>query len=106
MYARAGLGRRWRGALGLDELGELDDARHPGGVDVVDARPDAAGEVRRGDVGEDLAVHGEGLLRVEAEGRTLWNRKSDGGFPEITELKRRVRDVVAPAQRRVVIQGD
>ena len=26
----------------------------------------------------------------------LWDRRRDGGFPEITELKRRVRDVVAP----------
>ncbi|MFC0705705.1 SelT/SelW/SelH family protein [Cellulomonas uda] len=26
----------------------------------------------------------------------LWDRGRDGGFPEITELKRRVRDVVAP----------
>ena len=25
----------------------------------------------------------------------LWDRARDGGFPEITELKRRVRDVIA-----------
>lgn len=40
-----------------------------------------------------------GVFRVDAETDTrhhLWNRKTDGGFPEITELKRRVRDVVAP----------
>ena len=28
----------------------------------------------------------------------LWDRSRDGGFPEITELKRRVRDVVAPGK--------
>lgn len=33
---------------------------------------------------------------VAGEGTTIWNRKTDGGFPEIGELKRRVRDLVAP----------
>jgi selenoprotein W-related protein len=42
-----------------------------------------------------------GVFRVEVEisdGRSVsvWNRKRDGGFPEIGELKRRVRDQVAP----------
>ena len=42
-----------------------------------------------------------GVFRVEVEtaggGTTpVWNRKRDGGFPEITDLKRRVRDLVAP----------
>ena len=41
-----------------------------------------------------------GMFRVDvtvagAE-TSVWNRKRDGGFPEITELKRRVRDLVAP----------
>jgi hypothetical protein len=26
----------------------------------------------------------------------LWDRKIDGGFPEVKELKRRVRDVIQP----------
>ncbi|KAH6610726.1 seleno domain [Trichoderma cornu-damae] len=29
---------------------------------------------------------------------TLWDRKTDGGFPETKELKRRVRDVIDPAR--------
>lgn len=33
-------------------------------------------------------------IRIGAE--TIWSRASDGGFPEIAELKRRVRDKVAP----------
>jgi selenoprotein W-related protein len=37
-----------------------------------------------------------GVFRVEVDGQAVWNRKRDGGFPEITELKRRVRDLVAP----------
>lgn len=37
-----------------------------------------------------------GMFRVEVAGRAVWNRKTDGGFPDVAELKRRVRDVVAP----------
>lgn len=37
-----------------------------------------------------------GMFRVDAGGRPIWNRKRDGGFPEIGELKRRVRDAVCP----------
>ncbi len=42
-----------------------------------------------------------GVFSVEvdtAEGGavSVWSRKRDGGFPEIGELKRRVRDLVAP----------
>jgi selenoprotein W-related protein len=43
-----------------------------------------------------------GVFRVQVfasdDGRpvTVWNRKRDGGFPDIAELKRRVRDHVAP----------
>ncbi|KAK4114168.1 hypothetical protein N656DRAFT_678138, partial [Canariomyces notabilis] len=28
----------------------------------------------------------------------LWDRKTDGGFPETKELKRRVRDVIQPGR--------
>ncbi|WP_129338521.1 SelT/SelW/SelH family protein [Cellulomonas endophytica] len=37
-----------------------------------------------------------GVFRVDVDGTAVWNRKRDGGFPEVTELKRRVRDLVAP----------
>ncbi len=43
-----------------------------------------------------------GVFRVDvvtADGESsVWNRKRDGGFPEIGELKRRVRDLVAPGK--------
>ncbi|KAL7950450.1 Rdx family domain-containing protein [Trichoderma barbatum] len=32
------------------------------------------------------------------ESTVLWDRKTDGGFPETKELKRRVRDVIDPAR--------
>lgn len=48
-------------------------------------------------LGGVLIVPADGaMFRIEVADTTLWNRKSDGGFPEIGELKRRVRDVVAP----------
>lgn len=37
-----------------------------------------------------------GVFRVDVDGTPVWNRKVDDGFPEVTELKRRVRDLVAP----------
>jgi len=43
-----------------------------------------------------LAPATGGIFRIDVDGEPVWNRKRDGGFPEITELKRRVRDLVAP----------
>ncbi len=37
-----------------------------------------------------------GVFEIHANAQQIWSRKMDGGFPEITELKRRVRDVIAP----------
>ena len=37
-----------------------------------------------------------GVFEVRVEGGTVWSRKGEGRFPEITELKQRVRDKVAP----------
>lgn len=55
------------------------------------------------EVGEvALAPATGGVFRIEvttAAGTTsVWNRKRDGGFPEITDLKRRVRDLIAPGK--------
>jgi len=37
-----------------------------------------------------------GVFEVTADGSTVWSRVADGGFPDIAELKRRVRDRIAP----------
>ncbi|ROS23020.1 SelT/SelW/SelH family protein [Cellulomonas sp. PhB150] len=37
-----------------------------------------------------------GVFVVEVDGDVIWDRSTDGGFPEITVLKRAVRDRVAP----------
>ncbi|MFC4603586.1 SelT/SelW/SelH family protein [Rhodococcus kronopolitis] len=37
-----------------------------------------------------------GVFTVTAGETTVWDRTRDGGFPDIVELKRRVRDAVVP----------
>ncbi|HAY99215.1 MAG TPA: SelT/selW/selH selenoprotein [Opitutae bacterium] len=37
-----------------------------------------------------------GTFRVSADGYLLWDRKEASGFPEMKELKQRVRDHIAP----------
>ena len=39
-----------------------------------------------------------GIFEIRANGDLVWSRADDGGFPEITELKRRVRDRIAPGK--------
>lgn len=39
-----------------------------------------------------------GVFRIAVGSETIWNRKVDGGFPEITVLKQLVRDRVAPGR--------
>lgn len=51
------------------------------------------------DLGEVALVPAKGgMFRISVDGETIWNRKVDGGFPEITVLKRLVRDRVAPGR--------
>jgi selenoprotein W-related protein len=37
-----------------------------------------------------------GVFRIAIDDETVWDRKVDGGFPEIGRLKRLVRDRIAP----------
>ena len=37
-----------------------------------------------------------GVFRISIDEQTLWDRKRDGGFPDIKQLKQLVRDQVAP----------
>jgi selenoprotein W-related protein len=37
-----------------------------------------------------------GVFEVRANGVTVWSRAAERRFPEIKELKQRVRDVIAP----------
>ncbi|GAA1070703.1 SelT/SelW/SelH family protein [Tsukamurella spumae] len=40
----------------------------------------------------------KGTFRITVDGTPVWDRAVDGGFPEITVLKQRVRDRVAPGR--------
>ncbi|MFC3532681.1 SelT/SelW/SelH family protein [Vogesella facilis] len=37
-----------------------------------------------------------GVFQISIDGELVWDRARDGGFPDIKELKQRVRDRVAP----------
>ena len=49
------------------------------------------------ELGEVALVPGSGgVFEVRLDGETIWSRAAEGGFPELPELKRRVRDRAAP----------
>ena len=51
------------------------------------------------ELGEVALVPGEGgVFQVRVGAEPVWCRTRDGGFPELAELKRRVRDRVAPGK--------
>ena len=37
-----------------------------------------------------------GIFEIRVAGNLIWERKRDNGFPDISELKRRVRDCICP----------
>jgi selenoprotein W-related protein len=39
-----------------------------------------------------------GVFEVRADGATIWSRTAEGRFPDIKELKQRVRDRIAPGK--------
>lgn len=39
-----------------------------------------------------------GLFEIQLDGARLWSRAADGGFPQAAELKRSVRDRIAPGR--------
>jgi len=45
-----------------------------------------------------LPARESGAFEVRLDGETLWSRRAAGGFPDAAELKRRVRDRIAPAR--------
>lgn len=53
----------------------------------------------QGEVGEVALIPGTGgVFEVRVDGATVWSRAGEGRFPELKELKQRVRDVVAPGR--------
>jgi selenoprotein W-related protein len=49
------------------------------------------------DLAEVALVPGTGgVFEISCDGRTIWERKRDGGFPDAARLKQLVRDVIDP----------
>jgi selenoprotein W-related protein len=49
------------------------------------------------DLGEVALIPGTGgAFEIICNEQVIWERKADGGFPDIKILKQRVRDVIAP----------
>jgi selenoprotein W-related protein len=49
------------------------------------------------EIGEVALVPGTGgVFEVRVDGATIWSRKDEGRFPEMKELKQRLRDVISP----------
>jgi selenoprotein W-related protein len=52
------------------------------------------------ELGEVALVPGiGGVFDVRVDGEVVWSRAEQGGFPELSELKRLVRDRVAPSKQ-------
>ena len=53
----------------------------------------------RDDLSEVALIPGTGgRFAIEIEGAMIWERKRDGGFPDIKTLKQRVRDCLDPTR--------
>jgi selenoprotein W-related protein len=51
------------------------------------------------ELGEVALIPGHGgVFEVRVNGQVIWSREQEGGFPEIRQLKVRVRDLVAPGK--------
>jgi selenoprotein W-related protein len=50
-----------------------------------------------GDI-DELSLHPGtgGIFEIHVNGKRIWSRKDDGGFPEIKQLKQLVRDKIDP----------
>ncbi|KAI8379666.1 selT/selW/selH seleno protein domain-containing protein [Radiomyces spectabilis] len=50
-------------------------------------------------IGEVALIPGDvGVFQVKVENEIVWDRKTEGRFPEAKELKQVVRDVIAPGK--------
>lgn len=58
-----------------------------------------AAELMDGGGGVLLRPGTGGIFEVHADGERIWSRKDDDGFPDIVELKRLVRDRIAPDRK-------
>jgi selenoprotein W-related protein len=51
------------------------------------------------DLGSVTLIPGTGgIFEIHVDGELIWERKRDGGFPDVKQLKQRVRDCIDPAR--------
>jgi selenoprotein W-related protein len=51
------------------------------------------------EIGEVALIPGTGgVFEVRVDGTTIWSRKGEGRHAELTELKQRLRDLIAPGR--------
>jgi selenoprotein W-related protein len=51
------------------------------------------------EIGEVALIPGAGgIFEIRVEEKVLWSRAVEGRFPDVKELKQRIRDAVAPAK--------
>lgn len=49
------------------------------------------------ELGEVALIPGTGgIYEIAVDGRVIWDRKADGGFPGPRDIKQRLRDLIAP----------
>ena len=49
------------------------------------------------ELGEVALIPGTGgIYEIAVDGRVIWERKADGGFPGPRDIKQRLRDLIAP----------
>ena len=58
------------------------------------------------EVGEVILVPGTGgIFEIALDGELIWERKRDGGFPDVKQLKQMVRDRIDPERSLGHIDG-
>ncbi|TGO60778.1 hypothetical protein BOTNAR_0140g00200 [Botryotinia narcissicola] len=81
------------------DIGEVALQPSTGGTFIVELFTDAnasknATSQKEGEAEENV----DELKEVEVLKHTLWDRKSEGGFPETKELKKRLRNIIDPSR--------
>ena len=47
-----------------------------------------------------------GIFEIHLDGELIWERRRDGGFPDVRQLKQLVRDRIAPERDLGHLEGD
>ncbi|KAG6046502.1 hypothetical protein E4U17_007866, partial [Claviceps sp. LM77 group G4] len=83
-------------------LGQVSLQPSTGGIFTITIQTSSSSSSSSSTTSPDVPGAGTGTDTGTSTGtgdvQVLWDRKRDGGFPEVKDLKRRVRDVVEPGR--------